>query len=121
MRNEIKFSQNWNNKLSAKRFTSIRPKDDEKYRVGETFAIVLNGKLLFYADIIAIEHKFLHQVDDFEAGVDTGYSAPEFIAIFTTMYKNYNIDWDKRMVSKILFKRLKNASDMAHKQEEATV
>lgn len=106
MRNVLKFSQNWNNKLSCPYFTTMRLKDDNRFHIGETYDIVLKDQLLCHADIVDITHFFLKDINNFVAGLDTGYPAKQCQVMIATMYKNYNIDWDKRMLSLLLLKKL---------------
>lgn len=115
MNSEIRFSRNWNNKLSCDYFTTYRLKSD-KFHIGETFRIILGSKLLFYADVVEIEDTFLDKVPDMETMIDAGMSAADFRNMLMTMYKSYNIDWSRRAISRILFKRLPNQRDMAKKQ-----
>lgn len=113
MRAEIRFSQNFNNKLACEYFTTYRLKEDN-YRIGETFSILLNNKLIYYADIIDIEHTFLDNVSDVDAMLDMGVTAAEFRRRFRVFYKD--IDFKTRAISKIVLKRLPNQRDMAKKQ-----
>lgn len=115
MTSEIRFSRNWNNKLSCGYFTTYRLKS-ERFHIGETFRIMLGNKLLFYADVVEVEDTFLHKVSDFDTLLDAGMSADNFRQMLKTMYKSYNIDWSSRAISRILFKRLPNQRDMAKKQ-----
>ena len=101
-------------------FTSFRPKDERKYIIGEVHAIYLKDKLLFYAEIVDITHKYLHDVTDYEARIDVGYNAFSFRKIMQDFYKNENIDFEKRMVSRIEFKKLKNPADMSKTQQHSS-
>ncbi len=111
MRNEISFTYNWNNKLAGKFFTTLRLKNDSKYFIGETYSIYLKKKLIFYAEIVTIKHFHLSDINDYVAGLDTGYSTQECRNIIKTMYKN--IDWDKRLLSLILLRKLNNSNETA--------
>lgn len=89
---ELKFSYNWNDKLTAKRFTTLRMKQ-EKYQVGSVFKVSLKGGSLYNATVIAIkEFASIYDIDEFSASLDTGYGAEETIKIVETMYKNKDID-----------------------------
>jgi hypothetical protein len=111
MRNELNFNYNWNNKLSGTFFTTLRMKDDNRFRIGETHTILLNKKPIFTADIVAIRSFLLKDINEFVAGLDTGYNAEECRKMIRTMYKNQNIDWDKRYMSLILFRKNKTSVD----------
>jgi len=117
MRNEINFNYNWNNKLAGKFFTTLRLKDETRFHIGETYAIMLKGKHVFDADIADIRHFYLKDINNFVAGLDTGYDAVECRKIITTMYKKSNINWDTRLLSLILFKKLKNQPFQAKETE----
>lgn len=80
---------------------------------------MLHNKPIFTADIIAIRHFYLKDINDFVAGLDTGYNAHECRKMIQTMYKNSKIDWEKRMLSLILLRRNKNASIQSKTQTEA--
>ena len=72
---------------------------------------MLNKKPLFTADIIAIKHFFLKDINDYVAALDTGYSAEECRKMIQTMYKASNIDWNTRLLSLVLFRKNKNSAD----------
>jgi uncharacterized protein YqfB (UPF0267 family) len=106
MHNIIRFSTNWNNKLSNKAFTTIRLYSPEHYREGETYMIELkNGKeghkFLCYARIQRIKNVKLEQINDYMSYLDTGYSAAECQNIIRKMYPGVK-DWDRQLISFIL-------------------
>lgn len=88
---KIVFSYNWNNKLNCKVFTSFRI-FSEKYKVGEIKKIFLKDEYLFDAQIISVKKIKVIQVNEFIAGIDTGYSVEEFIEIIKKMYKDKDIN-----------------------------
>lgn len=101
---EIIFTYNWNNKLNNKYITTLRL--SEKYFVGDEYKIVLKTKGLCKtigtALIINIKKLFLHQLNEFIAGLVTGYSVEECKKIIMRMYPN--TDWSKTQIKLILFK-----------------
>jgi hypothetical protein len=107
MRNEINFTRNWNNKLTGQCFTSIRPKDESRFHIGDVFCIMLNRAPIAYAEINDIDSFLLHEVSESEARIDSAIGKQDFIQLFKNIYKNQNIDWSKRMVSKITFTKVK--------------
>ena len=101
----ITFTYNWNNKLSGKIFTTLRLKNS-KFRLDETYEIYLKkGKgfvFLCHATIIDIRHIKLSAINEYIAGLDTGYSAHECKSLIQTMYKRINPDWNTQVLSFIL-------------------
>lgn len=116
MRNEINFSRNWNNKLTGQCFTTIRPKDESIYHVGDIFCIMLNRAPIAYAEINDIDSFLLHDISESEARIDSAIGKQDYIQLFKNIYKNQNIDWNKRMVSKITFTKVKTHADKSKSQ-----
>jgi hypothetical protein len=85
---EIKFSTNWNNKLSNKSFSTIRIFNSNKYIVGYSYKILLKENYLFDAKIEFEKGFYLNQLSEPMARLDTGYSRNETIEILKKMYKN---------------------------------
>lgn len=104
----ISFTYNWNNKLSGKIFTTIRLKNF-KFRLDETYEIYLRkGKgfvFLCHATIIDIRYIKLSAINEFIAGLDTGYSALECKNLIQTMYKRINPDWNTQVLCFILLRK----------------
>ncbi len=100
---EIKFTHNWNNKLACTFFTTIRLRNDPKYRMGHTYEIFLSGKRLFNAAIVDIRHFKLDKLNDFIAGLDTGYNAQECEKIIRRMYPK--VDFLRNELSLILLQK----------------
>lgn len=100
--NRLKFSFNWNNKLSCGSFTSIRMWNPEKYRIGNTLHVVLTKKdgtvKTDYGDAVIadIRRIKLDQINEFVARLDTGYDAERCKDLLRTMYKNKRIDWTRQ-------------------------
>jgi len=105
MYEKIDFSQNWNNKLNCKCFTTLRLKS-EKYKIGNVYEITLKGGTMFFAKIIAIKTLKIHQINDFIAAIDTGYSVEEMKRLIKTMYKNKVKDIDNQDFYLILLQRI---------------
>ena len=113
MRNEINFSQNWNNKLTGRYFTTLRLKDESRFIIGEAYSILLLRHHITFADIVDIKHLFLRDINEYVAGLDSGYSADEFRSMLIKMYKNHNVDWQRRQLSLILLRRHGKKTDKA--------
>ena len=104
--NNIRFSHNWNNKLSQTIFTTIRKYDYKKWNYykcqeGSKYNVLLNGELHGKAILISVESI---EMKDAPVGLlcsDTGMIPKDA----TKLFKKFNID----MYSTILiltFKRI---------------
>jgi len=106
---KINFNTNLNNKLAGKYFTTIRLKNTHKFHYEETYKIYLKkgkeSKFLFLATLIDMREIKLNDINEFIAGLDTGYSSYECRNMIKTMYKKYDINWDVQLLSFILFKK----------------
>lgn len=97
------FSTNWNNKLSCEYFTTLRLYS-KKFIVGNIYDIELQKKHLKFAECKAIKTLNIEQINDYIAGLDTGYDAEETKKLIKTMYKNLNLDWTTQRLVFVLFK-----------------
>jgi hypothetical protein len=87
-------------------FTTIRL-ESNKYEDGDIVHVTLKGERLFDAQVLSIKKMRLHDINDFIAGIDTGYSRQECIDIILKMYKkNSNINWEKQILHFILLKKI---------------
>ena len=103
--NKLEFNYNWNNKLQCKVFTTIRL-DNPKYTEGVKYDIVLKGESLGTAQIIGVKKMFLKDINEYIAGIDTGYSAEECKNIIMKMYPK--CDFEKTKLLFILLKYEQN-------------
>lgn len=87
---EIEFSTNWNNKLVCQCFTTIRPWNPGKYRVGEKYRIKCTARTNAvepFDAVLEVGKKFnLKDLPEITAALDTGYSKDETISIMNKMY-----------------------------------
>ncbi len=109
MRAEIAFSTNWNNKLDCDCYTSIRIRNDDKYVLGNVYQVSFKAKPHHEAMLIAGKHMYLHQLNEFIAHLDTGYSLEECKGILLKMYPNVN--FETTQISLLLFRRLKQKTE----------
>lgn len=101
---DIAFSQNWNRKLFADHFTTIRLPNPKKYEVGKVYRIILKGELAIHAEIIAVKYIFLHELDDFTAFQDTGRNRNETQDILRKLYPDY--DFERNKIAVVLLRNL---------------
>jgi len=101
--NILDFSYNWNNKLNNAAFTSLRLRNDEKYVVGSRYAILLKDKKIQEAELVAVKHFLLNDINEFIARIDTGYTRDKCIELIKVMYKNKGIDFNTKQFSLLLF------------------
>jgi hypothetical protein len=107
------FTYNWNHKLDCDNFTTIRLFNDKRYYVGARYEIILRqGSRQVNkgpAEIMAVKHILLAELDEFAARLDTGYSLLQTREIIKTIYKNYSptVDWRCQLLSVSLFTKIK--------------
>lgn len=101
--NRIEFSTNWNGKLHNNAFTSIRLWNEKKYVIGRDYDVWLSHIRKGFAKLVAVKRMKLHQINEYIARIDTGYSADECQNIIRTMYKNKRIDWNTQDLALCLF------------------
>jgi hypothetical protein len=96
----LAFSNNWNNKLANKAFTTLRLHNDIKYEIGKFFSITLKNRTLGTAELIDKKTIRLDQLNPFITMLDTGYDVQATTNIIKNMYKNSNppINWDKQLL-----------------------
>ena len=92
----IKFSYNWNNKLSNKAFTTLRLHNPNKYKKGTKYSIECKGQLKGTAEIKDIRTLKISSMNDFITFLDTGYNVADTVKILQTMYKNVN--WETQLL-----------------------
>lgn len=102
---KITFNHNWNGKLFCTCFTSIRLRNDHKYKCGYEYDVILKGFNTGPAILTDVRHFHIDQINDFIALLDTGYNKEETITMLKTMYKNIVPDWGKQQISLLLFRR----------------
>lgn len=105
--NTINYNYNWNNKLASTYHTTIRLRNDKKYVVGQQYMEKLKSKELGVVQLIDLRHLKIDQLNDFIAGLDTGYSLQECKNILLKMYPNY--DFKNKHISLLLLRK-ENAS-----------
>ena len=104
----IKFSTNWNNKLSNSAFTTLRIENPNKYVVGADYEIQLNGKMLGIATLKQKRTISLDQLNPFICYIDTGYSVEECKNILRKMYPTVDFDFKKLDFCLLVFKKNKD-------------
>lgn len=98
----IRFNKNWNNKLNCQSFSTIRLSNPKKYKPDEIYNILLTDskgratKNFGFAKLLSINEFLLDNITPAMSYIDTNYNVPEFIKLFKTMYKNYQIDFSKK-------------------------
>jgi hypothetical protein len=106
---KVVFSYNWNNKLAGKYFTTLRLRDDHRFIQFNTYEICIRKKkeetFFCYATLVDFKYYKLDQINDFVAGLDTGYSTEQCRNMIKTMYKNKKIDWEKQQMVLCLFRK----------------
>lgn len=89
---DIKFSYNWNRKLDCRAFTTIRIYNSAKHYRGQGVRIVLNNQYIGEGLIYDVKLFYLHQMNEYMAWIDTGYSVQEAQNIIRRMYPKINFE-----------------------------
>ncbi len=105
--NNIHFSHNWNRKLNCPVHTTIRLRNEQKYKAGKRCReLGPDNQDLGVVEIIDIKYIRIDQLNEFIARIDTGYSVDETKDILYRMYKKKNIDWSRQQFAFMLLKRV---------------
>ena len=98
----LAFSNNWNNKLGCDFFTTLRLSG--RFEKGQRVEIWLGETNLGIAEIRDKRSLKIEHINDFIAGIDTGYPPQETIEILKQMYKGKAVDWDTQPIYLYLVK-----------------
>jgi hypothetical protein len=105
------FHHNWNNKLHCYVMTTIRLRNDAKYKKSARFKVILKvgekQNIFGVFEVVDIRHVKLHEIPSYIAYLDTGYDVHKTRDIIKTMYKHKSpsIDWNTQDISIILLKK----------------
>lgn len=105
---ELKFSYNWNKKLDSTFFTTLRLSG--RFNIADEVNILLTEKKETKNKGLAIcrgkKRLFLEQINEYIAGLDTGYNAAECKNIIKRMYPKVT-DWKTQPIYFYLFQKHK--------------
>jgi len=106
----LNFSYNWNNKIDCSYFTTIRIENAKKYQVGFRLRVFLEKKKNIVehikdVEIISIKKIKLSDINEYIAGLDTGYDVEETKKKFCKMYPTAK--WDTKILYFMLLKTIK--------------
>lgn len=105
VKNAIRFKTNWNNKLYANAFTTIRLAPRE---IGSILVITPTraiGVEPFEVEVLSCRDFFLSQLTETMAWLDTGYDRKKTIEIMQEMYEKKYPDWATRRYFYMLLRR----------------
>lgn len=88
----IKFTTNWNNKLSCSAFTSLRLHNPTKFIVGREFSVMLNGRKMGTATLVTKYTLRVNQLNNYICYLDTGYNLQQTIGILEKMHSGINLE-----------------------------
>jgi hypothetical protein len=94
----LRFSYNWNNKLTNKAFTSLRLHSPAKHQRGQRYRIECKGQMYGVAVLHEVRTVKVSALNDFVTYLDTGYNRAETLKMLQTMYKNKCIDWNTQLL-----------------------
>lgn len=104
MAHRLDYLQNFNNKLDSPFHTTIRL--SVRFRVGDVIAEFLNNEFKGHVKVIDKKRVLLDSLNDWVAGLDTGYDRTETIKMVKTTYKNKGVDFTTTPVYIYLLKRV---------------
>lgn len=84
---QITFSYNWNNKLNCNAFTTLRPFNPNKYKLGEQYELLLKNAPIGVYRIAALHTLDINQINTTIALIDTGYLPEQCKEVIRKMYK----------------------------------
>lgn len=90
----LEFSQNWNGKLYCKHWTTIRLRNNHKYRRGDSYDIYLKDEFLGIAELIGLRYTTRGKLNEFVCYLDTGY---DVVSTQNMLGKMYGRDRDKQL------------------------
>lgn len=90
----IGFSTNWNQKLDARFFTTIRISNPAKYYRGNVLSVKFKEKT-FSVIVETVETKKISEFTDLQLSLDTGYPKDEAVKILMNMYPTLNFETAK--------------------------
>jgi len=103
------FSDNWNNKLNCKSFSTVRIHNPNKYILLNDYQIILNpgGKKesinFGLARLQVIQPFYLDKVTVGVSFIDANMSKIDFIKMVKTMYKNFHINFSYQKMVFLVF------------------
>jgi hypothetical protein len=109
----IDFTFNANKKLDADSFTTIRLRNDFKYKPGAEFYVNLRQERRTInrglVRVVEVRHIFLNQINNFIAYLDEGVNQVECKQRIENRYKNVQppINWNTQELSFVLLAKIK--------------
>jgi uncharacterized protein YqfB (UPF0267 family) len=96
---QIKFTYNWNNKLENKFFTTLRISTN--WKTGDICELFLMDEHIRNIKIYAIKDIKLSAINEYVAGIDTGYGVDGCKEVLKKMYPNVK-NWESQILKLIL-------------------
>ncbi len=99
----IKMSNNWNYKLFAKHFTTIRLWS-KKWQVGQMYELDYNDHKSV-VECVSTTPIYLKNIPEYVWFSDTGYNRDESIEMIKKIYKGKNVDLEKHPFCIVVFRQ----------------
>lgn len=104
---KLEFSDNWNNKLNAKVFTTIRRQHNVRFQIGNRFTVDYKDKLRFVAQVADVRHCKAGELSLWEMALDTGYGRAATINVLCRMHHCKTTDQAEQLpISYVLLQRV---------------
>jgi hypothetical protein len=85
---DLLFANNYNNKLRADCYTTIRLYNPKKFFIGKRFNILLEKRKIHTAEVVAVTETTMGRISEAMAFVDAGMDKTEFTKLFTKLYED---------------------------------
>lgn len=102
----LRYNTNWNGKLLNPIHTTLRLWLPAVYFKGAKFDETLNDVYMGTVIVVDIKRIKLNAINDWIAGLDTGYLADPCKEMIKTMYKAKVSDWDTQELAFMLLKKV---------------
>jgi hypothetical protein len=84
---DLIFSSNFNNKLNANCYTTMRLYNPKKFFIGKRFNVMIDKRRHHTAEVVAVSEITFEKVSEAMAFIDTGLNKLEFTKLFTRLYE----------------------------------
>ncbi|MFN8436103.1 MAG: hypothetical protein U0V72_00585 [Cytophagales bacterium] len=103
----IVFNKNYNNKLNADCYTTLRLFNPYEYYVGECYSIMLDKRIIHHAELVYMQDLPMAMITPAMAWIDTGTGVHELHSILQECYKGKTNILPSTRMHFLIFKKIK--------------